>query len=348
MASWEDILIQSRKPLVSSVNPGINSGVDKRDKQLQKIKQQQEELIWWADSDAEAAYIRKNPGERDKYDIAFWTLNPDSVAKAKKYHNLEQKRIEIENEKINLEWARDFMNQVYAQQKQDVNNRYNRLNSAYAIWNRIALGTALAGAWAAGANGVQKWALSAQANNSLVAQILQNEAQRSSDLATAAQNEAALPWQLSSIWANNASIDATRENLELQRQQLANQARSSWSSWYSSSSSKKTDKSWRWKDEDWVWHYKEYEWDFSLDQATELSQLSQAELESRLVNNNKKQDFDAWKREAINKWKADWSPTQDKAVRLLNRVLPKTTAWKVTSLVSPQRYAVAKWLFPSF
>jgi hypothetical protein len=45
MASWEDILIQSRKPLVSSVNPGINSGVDKRDKQLQKIKQQQEELI---------------------------------------------------------------------------------------------------------------------------------------------------------------------------------------------------------------------------------------------------------------------------------------------------------------
>jgi hypothetical protein len=35
--------------------------------------------------------------------------------------------------------------------------------------------------------------LSAQANNSLVAQILQNEAQRSSDLATAAQNEAALP-----------------------------------------------------------------------------------------------------------------------------------------------------------
>lgn len=348
MASWEDILIQSRKPLVSSVNPGINSGVDKRDKQLQKIKQQQEELIWWADSEAEAAYIRKNPGERDKYDIAFWTLNPDSVAKAKKYHNLEQKRIEIENEKINLEWARDFMNQVYAQQKQDVNNRYNRLNSAYAIWNRIALGTALAGAWAAGANGVQKWALSAQANNSLVAQILQNEAQRSSDLATAAQNEAALPWQLSSIWANNASIDATRENLELQRQQLANQARSSWSSWYSSSSSKKTDKSWWWMDEDWNYRFWDLDHIFTEEELKKNYWESKAVIESKFANKDKQDDYDKRKNAAINNWKADWSPTQDKFVRLVSSMIPKTTAWKVTSLVSPQVYAVAKWLFPSF
>ena len=200
----------------------------------------------------------------------------------------------------------------------------------------------------AGANGVQKWALSAQANNSLVAQILQNEAQRSSDLATAAQNEAALPWQLSSIWANNASIDATRENLELQRQQLANQARSSWSSWYSSSSSKKTDKSWWWKDEDWTWHYKEYEWDFSYDEAVKLSQLSQAELESKFTNDNKKESYDEKKNAAINNWKADCSPTQDKIVRAIDRWMPKTTAWKVTSLVSPTVYAAAKWLFPSF
>ena len=257
----QDILDQSRKPLISQMNPGMGSWVDKRDKQLERIKRQQQQILDSADWDVEATYITKDPTTRDKYDIAFWSLNPGSVSKAKKYHNLEQKRLEIENEKVNLEWARDFMNQVYANQRWNINSQYNNLNRTSWLKNDIALSNALATAWGAGGNVVQNSALKAQAANNLAAQLLESQAQRDAALAQVDAQEANIPVTLSNLWAQNASIDATRAQEELAKAQAdyyRNQGRTSWwSYWWGSSSATKTkNQSDRALWDDWLWHYK--------------------------------------------------------------------------------------------
>lgn len=272
----EDILAQSKKPLISQLNPGMGSWLDKRDKQLDRIKRQQQEILDSADWDVEATYIKKDPTTRDKYDIAFWSLNPGSVSKAKKYHNLEQKRLEIENEKVNLEWARDFMNQVYANQRSAINSQYDNLNKWYALGNDIALSNALATAWGAGGNVVQNSALKAQANNSLVAQLLQNQAQRDAALAQVDAQEANTPVTLSNLWAQNASIDATRAQEELARAQAdyyKNQGRTSWwSSWWGSSTYTKTQQDSDWKLwDDWLYHYKWLARWFTLEEAAAIN-----------------------------------------------------------------------------
>lgn len=101
-------------------------------------------------------------------------------------------------------------------------------------------------------------------------------------------------------------------------------------------------------DEDWNYRFWDLDHIFTEEELKKNYWKSKASIESEFANKDKQDDYDKRKNVSINNWKADWSPTQDKFVRLVSSMIPKTTAWKVTSLVSPQVYAVAKWLFPSF
>ena len=142
---------------------------------------------------------------------------------------MKEKRLELENERVNLESARDFMNQVYAEQKANINDSYDNANKASALWNNIALWSALSSTWSVWANAIQDAALVAQAQNAADAQMLQNEAARDQALATANTNEANMPQLLAQIWAQNENLDATNRQLDLQEKQL-NQQKSYYSS----------------------------------------------------------------------------------------------------------------------
>lgn len=92
--------------------------------------------------DVEAAFLKKAPHERDAYDLAFAKLNPESARKADKYWKLAQKKLKVENEKVNLESARDLMNQIYSEQLNNINNSYDALNRASGMRNNITLNAA--------------------------------------------------------------------------------------------------------------------------------------------------------------------------------------------------------------
>ena len=205
-----------------------SSWADKWTSKIDKSKAQEDALLNSVD-ETTRKFLQKDPKTWDKYDIAFKTLNPDVESMARKYRKMREKRLELENERVNLESARDFMNQIYAEQKANINDSYDNANKATALWNNIALWSALSSTWSVWANAIQDAALVAQAQNAADAQMLQNEAARDQALATANTNEANMPQLLAQIWAQNENLDATNRQLDLQEKQL-NQQKSYYSS----------------------------------------------------------------------------------------------------------------------
>lgn len=187
-----------------------NRFVDKQDKELNAIQSQMDLLLEGA-GDVESAFLKKAPHERDAYDLAFAKLNPESARKADKYWKLAQKKLKVENEKVNLEAARDLMNQVYSEQLNNINSGYDALNEASGIRNNITLNAAQSATGGLGSNAVANAALRAQASNQIAKEGLDIEAQRQRDLAQAAAAQMQTPAILSQIGAANANIDLARE-----------------------------------------------------------------------------------------------------------------------------------------
>lgn len=192
-----------------------NRFVDKQDKELNAIQSQMDLLLEGA-GDVESAFLKKAPHERDAYDLAFAKLNPESARKADKYWKLAQKKLKVENEKVNLEAARDLMNQVYSEQLNNINSGYDALNEASGIRNNITLNAAQSATGGLGSNAVANSALRAQASNQIAKEGLDIEAQRQRDLAQAAAAQMQTPAILSQIGAANANIDLARENVRSQ------------------------------------------------------------------------------------------------------------------------------------
>ena len=192
------------------LSKAVPNGVKKYQKQISSIESQLAGITNWM-SDVEKNYVIKNPAERDGFDIAFGKLNPESASKANKYQKLLNKKIELENEMVNLNSARDYFNTIYSEAKHDVNQAYDNQNLANTTASDIALAQAQAQANGMGATGIQSAGLKAQASNLLANQQLQTQAQRTKDLASITQQEAQVPVILSQIAATNASITAQKE-----------------------------------------------------------------------------------------------------------------------------------------
>lgn len=192
-----------------------NRFVDKQDKELNAIQSQMDLLLEGA-GDVESAFLKKAPHERDAYDLAFAKLNPESARKADKYWKLAQKKLKVENEKVNLEAARDLMNQVYSEQLNNINSGYDALNEASGIRNNITLNAAQSATGGLGSNAVANSALRAQASNQIAKEGLDIEAQRQRDLAQATAAQMQTPAILSQIGAANTNIDLARENARSQ------------------------------------------------------------------------------------------------------------------------------------
>jgi hypothetical protein len=174
------------------------------------------DLLLEGAGDVESAFLKKAPHERDAYDLAFAKLNPESARKADKYWKLAQKKLKVENEKVNLEAARDLMNQVYSEQLNNINSGYDALNEASGIRNNITLNAAQSATGGLGSNAVANSALRAQASNQIAKEGLDIEAQRQRDLAQAAAAQMQTPAILSQIGAANTNIDLARENARSQ------------------------------------------------------------------------------------------------------------------------------------
>jgi hypothetical protein len=113
----------------SSADSVVNGAQSSSNKKLDSVNAKINELL--ADAGpAEIAYIQKSIQDRDGYDIAFGSLNPDAKKKAQQYQKLLQQKLEIENETVNIESARDIMNQAYENQINAINTGSNSLAAA--------------------------------------------------------------------------------------------------------------------------------------------------------------------------------------------------------------------------
>lgn len=188
-------------------NSPIDSGLSSIEKKIANLQKKRQELLSWA-WEVELAYIQKDPGDRDQYDIAFGSLNPDSKKKATQFSNLQRQIIELENEKVNLDSAREFMNEVYANQIGTIRQWANSLMNANAVNAEI---NRWINAWAGGAFGANPASVAASnavIDNQLFQQQLQTMANRDNSLAQARANQANVPVALAQIWTANNTIAA--------------------------------------------------------------------------------------------------------------------------------------------
>ena len=215
----------------------VGGQVSKQDKKIQNYQNKMNSYL--TDDEAANSIITTPQSQWDAYQIATANLNPDLKTRNKKYQSALNDINVLENEKVNLAQAGEMMMNAYrdainSTQNAADNMMYaNSANAAIQAWGAISGTPGLASNPAAAA----QTRMSAQ--NMATLQNAQIQSNADQNIGNIYGQMANIPQVLSGIWAQNANTDLQKEQLDLQRQQLAQQAQqqSSWSSTSSSSSS---------------------------------------------------------------------------------------------------------------
>lgn len=265
---------------------------------LDEITKAIEDLNWRMDklssswNEYDDWLVTKSSNDLSWYDKAVLNLNPNLNAKREQYQSLLSQSWDLNQQLVNLQSAQDIL-------QDSINNQRDHANRLYDLQNMAARLSAEINWWGSTAWWLWAWAgqisqARSQIDNQAYANMLANEQNRQSALASIAQQEAAIPTTLSSIWMNNANIQAALAQSNYYSQWWGSWS-SSWSSskWASSDVSKKLINDWwYWVDAQWNIVDKNWKvyiaWKYTMDNKWNIYTWDW----KMIMNNNWKVDVD--------------------------------------------------------
>ena len=200
-----------------------------QDKQSKSIQTQRDKMQWMLTGNETVDSVISTPQEQwSPYQIAVANLNPDLKKRSRDYQTAARKMSVLENEKVNLDKANEFMQEAYNSAIEKIENSRDGTTAANSANAQIQAGGAISGLGSLATNPAAAAQTRLSAQNTANAQNMQIAANTDSAIGSISTQKAQVPTALSSIEAQkrqgdlqDRQLDLQEKQLELQRKQLS-------------------------------------------------------------------------------------------------------------------------------
>ena len=193
-----------------------------QDKQSKSIQTQRDKMQGMLTGNKTVDSVITTPQEQwSPYQIAVANLNPDLKKKSRDYQTASRKMNVLENEKVNLDKANEFMQEAYNSAIQKMENSRDGIMAANSANAQIQAGGAISGLGSLATNPAAAAQTRLSAQNTANAQNMQVSANTDSAIGSISAQKAQIPTALSSMEAQKRQGDLQERQLDLQEKQLS-------------------------------------------------------------------------------------------------------------------------------